>query len=120
MFSIDLDNLTAYAPVKRYRVRAVMAIFQKDPQVLISHPRRDINSLADMRGKPVLISTTEVGPLNQVVHIWQYESQGDRETRRNTMVKDAGWPEFLKRSAELDAVHTQENRILKSTSFSPL
>ncbi|MEO8301663.1 MAG: ABC transporter substrate-binding protein [Rhizomicrobium sp.] len=37
-------------------VRAVMAIFQKDPQVLISHPRRDINGLADMRGKPVLIS----------------------------------------------------------------
>ncbi len=71
-------------------------------------------------GKPVLVSTTEVGPLNQVVHIWQYESQGDRENRRNTMVKDAGWPEFLKRSAELDAVHTQENRLLKSTSFSPL
>ena len=37
-------------------IRAVMAIFQKDPQVLISHPRRDLNSLADMRGKPVLIS----------------------------------------------------------------
>ena len=37
-------------------IRAVMAIFQKDPQVLITHPRRDINSLADMRGKPVLIS----------------------------------------------------------------
>ena len=37
-------------------LRAVMAIFQKDPQVLISHPRRDINSLADMRGKPILIS----------------------------------------------------------------
>ena len=37
-------------------IRAVMAVFQKDPQVLISHPRRDINSLADMRGKPILIS----------------------------------------------------------------
>jgi NitT/TauT family transport system substrate-binding protein len=37
-------------------IRAVMAIFQKDPQVLITHPRRDINSLADMRGHPVLIS----------------------------------------------------------------
>ena len=37
-------------------LRAVMAIFQKDPQVLLTHPRRDINSLADMRGKPVLIS----------------------------------------------------------------
>lgn len=38
-------------------IRAVMAVFQKDPQVLISHPRRDINSLADMRGKPILISS---------------------------------------------------------------
>ena len=37
-------------------IRAVMAIFQKDPQILMSHPRRDINSIADMRGKPVLIS----------------------------------------------------------------
>jgi NitT/TauT family transport system substrate-binding protein len=37
-------------------LRAVMAIFQKDPQVLMSHPRRDINGLADMKGKPVLIS----------------------------------------------------------------
>jgi len=37
-------------------IRAMMAIFQKDPQVLISHPRRDINSLADMKGKPILIS----------------------------------------------------------------
>jgi NitT/TauT family transport system substrate-binding protein len=41
-------------------VRAVMAIFQKDPQVLLSHPRRDINSLADMRGKPVLISAASM------------------------------------------------------------
>ena len=32
-------------------LRAVMAIFQKDPQVLISHPRRDLTSLADMRGQ---------------------------------------------------------------------
>src|ERR1700744_969599 len=37
-------------------IRAVMAIFQKAPQVLISHPRRDLNSLADMKGKPILIS----------------------------------------------------------------
>ncbi len=37
-----------------------MAIFQKDPQVLISHPRRDINSLADMRGKPVMISAASM------------------------------------------------------------
>jgi len=48
---IPLNLVKANIPI-----RAVMAIFQKDPQVLITHPRRDINSLADMKGKPVLIS----------------------------------------------------------------
>ena len=38
-------------------VVAVMASFQKDPQVLITHPRDDIRSIADMRGKPIMVST---------------------------------------------------------------
>jgi NitT/TauT family transport system substrate-binding protein len=37
-------------------IRAVMAVFQKDPQVLITHPRADVKSLADMKGKPIMIS----------------------------------------------------------------
>ncbi|MBE8191075.1 MAG: ABC transporter substrate-binding protein [Alphaproteobacteria bacterium] len=36
--------------------QAVMAAFQKDPQVLITHRRNDIKSLADMRGKPIMIA----------------------------------------------------------------
>lgn len=71
-------------------------------------------------GKPVLFSTTDVGPLNQVIHIWSYPNQGERENRRAAMIEDPAWPEFMRRSAELDAIHAQENRILKSTSFSPL
>ncbi len=35
---------------------AVMAVFQKDPQILMAHPRDDIKSLADMKGKPIMIS----------------------------------------------------------------
>src|SRR5438105_6154772 len=35
--------------------KAVMAVFQKDPQVLITHPRPDIRSIADMAGKPIMI-----------------------------------------------------------------
>src|SRR5579871_6710726 len=37
------------------RFKVVMAIFQKDPQVLITHPRNDIKSIADMAGKPIMI-----------------------------------------------------------------
>jgi NitT/TauT family transport system substrate-binding protein len=39
---------------------AVAAIFQKDPQVLITHPRNDIKSLADMKGKPILVADATV------------------------------------------------------------
>ena len=37
-------------------IKAVMAIFQKDPQVLVTHPRGDVKSLADMKGKPIMIA----------------------------------------------------------------
>jgi NitT/TauT family transport system substrate-binding protein len=37
------------------KFKAVMAVFQKDPQVLITHPRNDVKSIADMKGKPILI-----------------------------------------------------------------
>ena len=39
---------------------AVMAAFQKDPQVLITHKRDDIKSLADMKDKPVMIAAASV------------------------------------------------------------
>ncbi len=39
---------------------AVMAAFQKDPQVLITHPRDDIQSLADIKGKPVMLADASV------------------------------------------------------------
>jgi len=38
------------------RIKAVMAVFQKDPQVLIAHPRPDVRTLAQMKGKPIMIA----------------------------------------------------------------
>ncbi len=56
-FGIGSNSFISLNLVKQnIPIRAVMAIFQKDPQVLISHPRRDLNSLAEMRGRPILIS----------------------------------------------------------------
>ena len=34
----------------------VAAIFQKDPQVLLAHPGTGVESLADLKGRPILIS----------------------------------------------------------------
>ncbi len=52
---IPLNIVREGAPIK-----AVMAIFQKDPQVLIAHPRADVKKLADMKGKPVMIADASI------------------------------------------------------------
>jgi NitT/TauT family transport system substrate-binding protein len=52
---MPLNLVQAGAPV-----RAVMACFQKDPQVLLTHPRADVKSLADIKGKPVMISDASI------------------------------------------------------------
>ena len=61
---------------------AVMAAFQKDPQVLITHPREDIKSLADMKGKPVMIADASVNAF----WVWLKARYGfsDRQIRKYT------------------------------------
>ncbi len=41
-------------------VKAVAAFFQKDPQVLIAHPGQGIDSLADLKGHPILLADASV------------------------------------------------------------
>lgn len=52
---IPLNIVAANAGAK-----AVMASFQKDPQVLITHPRDDVKSLEDMRGMPIMVSDATI------------------------------------------------------------
>src|SRR5690606_7075851 len=49
---IPMNLVAEGAPVK-----AVAAFFQKDPQVLIAHPDPSLNSIADLRDRPILLST---------------------------------------------------------------
>lgn len=41
-------------------VKAVMAAFQKDPQVLMAHPGAGVKTLADLKGRPILLSDAAV------------------------------------------------------------
>ena len=40
--------------------KAVAAFMQKDPQVLIAHPDTGVNSIADMKGRPILLADASV------------------------------------------------------------
>ena len=54
--SFGVMNLAAeHVPVK-----AVMAAFQKDPQVLIAHPGTGVESLADLKGHPILLADAAI------------------------------------------------------------
>ena len=63
---------------------------------------------------------SEIGPLNQVVHLWGFESLADRESRRIKMEADPGWSLYRDALRTLDVIVDQESKILKSTVFSPL
>lgn len=41
--------------------KAVMAIFQKDPQIIMTHPDSEIRNLKDMRDLPIMISDASIG-----------------------------------------------------------
>ena len=62
--------------------------------------------------------TVDVGDLSSIVQLWGYESFAERERRRAELQADVGWKAFLTRLTPL--IHTQHNRILLPTSFSPL
>jgi hypothetical protein len=62
--------------------------------------------------------TTEFGPLNQIVHMWGYESFADRTRRRAELFQNQDWLAYLKKAQPL--VASQESRVLVPTDFSPV
>ncbi|HEX7889764.1 MAG TPA: NIPSNAP family protein [Ramlibacter sp.] len=63
---------------------------------------------------------SEVGPLNQVVHLWAFDSLAERERRRKAMEEDPLWPDYVNALRELDVILEQETKMLRSVSFSPV
>ena len=63
---------------------------------------------------------SEIGPLNQVVHLWGFDSLAERESRRKKMEEDPGWTLYREALKALDVIVQQESKLLKSVSFSPV
>lgn len=60
---------------------------------------------------------SEIGTLNQVIHMWGFASMADREARRARLEQDPEWRAF--RELNAGTFIAQETRILRATSFSP-
>ena len=58
---------------------------------------------------------SEIGQLNEIVHIWSYSSLDDREKRRTALAADPRWVSFLPKIQCL--IETMNNKILKPFPF---
>lgn len=63
---------------------------------------------------------SELGPLNQVVHLWGFDSLAERESRRKKMEAGPGWAPYCAALRELDVIVSQEIKMLRSAPFSPI
>ena len=62
--------------------------------------------------------TVDIGDLSSIVQLWGYDDLNQRAERRARMQADPRWQSFLERLTPM--IHTQRNRILVPTAFSPL
>ena len=72
----------------------------------------------EILGGFVAAFTTDVGALSTYTSMWRYDSYAEREQRRGRLQADERWQAFLLKIQPL--IHTQQNRILVPTAFSPL
>ena len=60
--------------------------------------------------------TSQIGALNQVVHLWRYDSLADLEKKRDARDADPAWAEYL--AATEGLVMHQENKIMRPMPYS--
>ena len=69
-------------------------------------------------GRLVGYFSSEIGPLNEVLHIWAYEDLADRARRRAALAADPRWLVVLPKIIPL--IETMENKIMLPARCSPL
>jgi hypothetical protein len=90
----------------------------KLPELVRLYEAEGIPIQEDVLGGLVGAFTVDVGALSTYTTLWRYDSYGEREQRRARLQADERWQAFLQKVQPL--MHTQQNRVLVPTSFSPI
>jgi hypothetical protein len=61
---------------------------------------------------------SEIGPLNQIIHMWGFSDLNDRQQRRETLAKTPGWAKYHEKIRTL--IISQETQIMNCAPFSPI
>ncbi|MBR72347.1 MAG: NIPSNAP family protein [Rhodospirillaceae bacterium] len=58
---------------------------------------------------------TDIGPLNQIIHMWGYRSLDERALRRKNLFEDKNWLAYIEKVRPM--IVSQESKILLPTPF---
>ena len=88
----------------------------KVPEYLQLYEREGLSIQREILGHMVGYYTTEVGPaVNQIVHLWAYESLADYEARSRARDAHPDFPAYLQASAHL--ITAQETRLIRAADL---
>ncbi|MBB3178650.1 NIPSNAP family protein [Variovorax sp. Sphag1AA] len=105
-------NLVA-RPLVDHRVYTIA--LRKMPEFLDVFDRLAMPILLETLGHPIGFFTSVVGPQNQFVHLWAYESLADYETRSRARDTHPDFPAYLQASAHL--ITAQETRLIRAADL---
>eukprot|EP01037_Dinobryon_pediforme_P015133 gene15133-15276_t len=96
-------------------VKAVMAVMQKDPWVLMAHPDAGVNAIADMKGRPILLSDASLTG----VWVWLKARFGLDDTQVRKYTFNSGPFIQNKQSIQQGYVTSEPYTIEKQGGFKP-
>ena len=97
-------------PLVDHRIYTIT--LRKMPEFLEVFNRLAMPILMQTLGHPVGFYTSLVGPQNQFVHLWAYESLADYERRCQARDTHPDFPAYLQASAHL--ITAQETRLIRA------
>ena len=87
----------------------------KVPVFLKLYEEEGMDIQVKILGKMMGYFYTEFGPLNQIVHMWGYDSLDDRMIRRRKLLAYEEWKSYAAKMQPL--VHHVENKLLVPAPF---
>jgi hypothetical protein len=107
--------LPAAKPLVDHRVYTIA--LRKMPEFLEVFNRLAMPVLMETLGHPLGFWTSLVGPQNQFVHLWGYDSLADYERRCQARDTHPDFPAYLAASGHL--ITAQETRLIRAAVLGP-
>lgn len=101
-----------------YELRTYQLAFGGLPEYLEVAKTMILPGVAEHGLEPLGFWSSEIGQLNEVVHLWAYADLNERQAKWAKWAKDPRRAEVAKRLRGI--VLSQSNKILSPTDFSPM